>query len=143
VLKSWAVPKGPSLNPQEKHLAVQVEDHPLDYKNFEGTIPEGSYGGGTVMLWDKGNYYNIKEKNGVLVPFEQCLEDGHVEIFLDGEKIKGAYALVRMRGADSNQWLLIKMHDEYASARKNPVKTQNKSVKTGRTMAEIARKKKV
>lgn len=138
VLKSWAVPKGPSLNPSDKRLAIQVEDHPIDYKNFEGIIPEGSYGGGTVMVWDRGTYTNIKQKDGKLVPLKKCLEDGTVEIFLDGEKLKGGYALVRMKDTDNNQWLLIKMRDEYASARKNPVNTKNKSVKTGRTMTQIA-----
>lgn len=143
VLKSWAVPKGPSLNPSDKRLAVQVEDHPMDYKDFEGVIPEGSYGAGTVMVWDNGTYINIKQKDGELVPFKECLEMGTIEIFLDGEKLKGGYALVRMGNTDSNQWLLIKMRDEYASARKNPVNTKNKSVKTGRTMTQIALKKKV
>ncbi len=142
VLKSWAIPKGPSLNPSEKRLAVHVEDHPFDYKNFEGVIPEG-YGAGTVMLWDSGTYHNIKEKDGVLVPFDECLEKGTIEIFLDGEKIKGGYALVRMEKVEKDQWLLIKMHDEYASARKNPVNTKNKSVETGRTMTQISQKKKV
>lgn len=138
VLKSWAVPKGPSLNPSDKRLAIQVEDHPMDYKDFEGIIPEGSYGGGTVMVWDRGTYTNIKQKDGKLVPFKECLEYGTVEFFLDGEKLKGGYALVRMKDTNSNQWLLIKMRDEYASARKNPVNTKNKSVKTGRTMTQIA-----
>jgi len=141
VLKSWAVPKGPSLNPSEKRLAMQVEDHPMDYKDFEGVIPEG-YGAGTVMVWDRGTYHTIKEKDGKVVPFKKCLEDGTIEIFFDGEKIKGGYALVRMGGADSNKWLLIKMHDEYASARKNPTSTQNKSVKTGRTLAQITNEEK-
>jgi DNA ligase D-like protein (predicted 3'-phosphoesterase) len=141
VLLSWAVPKGPSLNPSEKRLAMHVEDHPMDYKDFEGVIPEG-YGAGTVMVWDHGTYTNIKQKNGKLVPFKQCLEDGTIEVFFDGEKIKGDYALVRMGDAQSKKWLLIKMHDEYASARKNPTSTQNKSVKTGRTMTQIANKQK-
>jgi len=142
VLKSWTIPKGPSFNPSEKRLAVHVEDHPMDYKDFEGIIPESSYGGGTVMVWDRGTYQNIKQKDGQLIPFRQCLENGTIEIFLYGEKIEGGYALVRMGDAHSNQWLLIKMRDEYASARKNPVNTKNKSVKTGRTMTQIAQKKK-
>lgn len=142
VLKSWAVPKGPSLNPSEKRLAVQTEDHPIDYKDFEGVIPEGSYGAGTVMIWDRGTYHNIKKKNGALIPFKQCLKDGTIEVFLHGEKIQGGYALVRMGDAHSKQWLLIKMRDEYASTRKNPVNTQNKSVKTGRTMTQIRQKEK-
>jgi DNA ligase D-like protein (predicted 3'-phosphoesterase) len=141
VLKSWAVPKGPSLNPSEKRLAMQVEDHPMDYKDFEGIIPQGSYGGGTVMVWDYGTYENIKYKDGQLIPFKTCLEHGTIEIFLYGEKIQGGYALVRMNRAKGNEWLLIKMRDKYASARKNPVNTQNKSVKTGRTMTQIAQNK--
>lgn len=143
VLKSWAIPKGPSLNPHDKRLAVQTEDHPMDYKDFEGIIPEGHYGAGSVMVWDRGTYQNIKEKDGKLIPFKECLEKGTIEVFFHGEKINGAFALVRMGNAENNQWLLIKMHDEYASSRKNPVNTKNKSVKTGRTMSQIAQKKKV
>jgi len=135
VLVSWAVPKGPSLNPRDKRLAIMTEDHPLRYGKFEGTIPEGEYGGGTVMIWDTGSYRNIKKKDGKLVPMDVCLEDGQIEIILDGERLQGAFALVRT--GREKQWLLIKMKDEYAS-RKSLVKSETTSAVTGRTMKEIA-----
>ncbi len=140
VLVSWAVPKGPSLNPTVKHLAVMTEDHPMEYANFEGVIPEGEYGGGPVMVWDTGTYRNIKEKDGKLVPMSTCLKNGQVEVFLEGTKLQGAFALIKTHFGDdrkNNQWLMVKIKDEYASAKKNPVNTQNKSVLTGRTMAQI------
>jgi DNA ligase D-like protein (predicted 3'-phosphoesterase) len=140
VLVSWAVPKGPSTNPKVKHLAIQTEDHPLSYGDFEGNIPQGEYGAGPVMVWDIGVYYNIKEDDdGKLIPMKQCLKDGRIEVFLEGHKIFGGYALVRTGKiiGERSQWLLIKMKDEYTDARRNPTNTQNKSVLTGRTMAEI------
>jgi DNA ligase D-like protein (predicted 3'-phosphoesterase) len=138
VLTSWAVPKGPSLNPAQKRLAVRTEDHPLEYATFEGVIPEGNYGAGTVMVWDTGTYKNIKKEDGTLVPMRECLERGTVEVWLDGKKLRGGYALIRTKGIYAKGgWLLIKMDDEYASARRNPVSTLNKSVLTNRTMTQI------
>lgn len=106
VLKSWAVPKGPSLDPKDKRLAVHVEDHPLAYGSFEGTIPEGEYGAGTVEIWDTGTYENAKPE-----PIEESLEKGRVEVILHGKKLKGTFALVRMQGEDNKNWLLIKTKD--------------------------------
>jgi DNA ligase D-like protein (predicted 3'-phosphoesterase) len=138
VLVSWAIPKGPSTNPEDKRLAIQTEDHPMDYGDFEGVIPEGNYGAGPVMVWDTGTYQNIKEVDGKLVPMERCLKDGRIEIFLYGQKLQGGYALIRMKSdAKKNQWLFIKMKDEHADKRRNPVSTQNKSALTGRTMKQI------
>lgn len=105
VLKSWAVPKGPSMNPKEKRLSIMVEDHPLDYANFEGTIPEGIYGAGTVGIWDKGKF----EIQG------GSLQAGKLDIFFHGKKLKGAFALTKMSGRD-NEWLLIKKKDKYADS---------------------------
>lgn len=140
VLVSWAVPKGFSLDPAVKHLAVQTEDHPYEYAKFEGTIPHGEYGGGTVMVWDIGTYQNIKEKDGKLIPMEQCLENGSVEFELAGKKLKGAFALVKMRGRGPNQWLLIKMDDKYANrTRATLPKSWDKSALTKRTMNQIAK----
>lgn len=138
VLKSWAVPKGPSLNPKDKRLAIMTTDHKMSYAKFEGVIPEGEYGAGTVMVWDNGTYKNIKEKDGKIIPIKKCLKDGSVEIFLYGKKIKGGFALVKMKNSDKN-WLLIKMKDEYADARKNILKSEPKSAKTDRTLKEIAK----
>ena len=135
VLKSWAVPKGPSLNPAVKRLAIVTDDHPMSYAKFEGVIPAGNYGAGTVMVWDIGTYQNIKEKDGKPVSMRECFKRGTIEIFLHGTKLMGGFALIRT--ARENQWLLIKMRDEYASARKNPVNTQNKSALTDRTMTQI------
>lgn len=137
-LKSWAIPKGPSTDPSDKRLAVEVEDHPLDYANFEGVIPKGEYGGGTVMVWDRGTYRNLREEGGKSTSMKQAYEKGLIEVWLDGEKLQGGYALKRFREGKKPQWLLIKMDDEGADARRNPTSTENKSVKTGRDMKTIA-----
>ena len=133
-LLSWAVPKGPSYNPRDKRLAVRVEDHPLDYRTFEGTIPKGEYGGGTVMLWDEG-YWEP------LVDVEEGLRDGDLKFVLDGHRLKGAWALVHMkpkgRERDDN-WLLIKEKDDYVQDEAG-IAGFDTSVQTGRTMDEIAR----
>ncbi|MFO7764216.1 MAG: DNA polymerase ligase N-terminal domain-containing protein [Wenzhouxiangellaceae bacterium] len=138
VLKSWAVPKGPSTDPSEKRMAIPTEDHPLKYADFEGVIPEGEYGAGTVLVWDRGPYRNITEKDGKTRPVEKALAAGHLLIELDGEKISGGYALHRTGSGDDARWLLIKMDDEHADARRNPVSTEPKSVKSGRTIEQIA-----
>jgi DNA ligase D-like protein (predicted 3'-phosphoesterase) len=137
VLKSWAVPKGPSTDPREKRLAIATEDHPLAYAGFEGVIPDGEYGGGTVLIWDRGPYDNITEKEGGLRPMADALKAGHVLVRLHGEKITGGYALQRI-DEDKDQWLLIKMQDDDADARRNPVSTEPRSVKTDRDLDDIA-----
>lgn len=136
-LKSWAIPKGISSNPSEKHLAIETEDHPLDYAEFEGVIPEGNYGSGTVMVWDIGTFKNIKTKNGKLVSLQECLKRGTIEIELDGKKLHGNYALIHTKLGDGRQWLLLKMKDEYANRR---ITNLNKSALTGRTMKQIGTK---
>jgi len=140
VLKSWAVPKGPSTDPSEKRLAVPTEDHPLEYADFEGVIPEGEYGAGTVLVWDTGPYRNLRaEKQGDdVASMEESLEQGKLEIWLEGEKLRGGYALVRTGKGKDARWLLIKMRNEGAHARRNPTSTEPKSVLTGRTLEEIA-----
>lgn len=136
VLASWAVPKGISTDPAIKHLAVPTEDHPYDYAFFEGTIPQGQYGGGTVMVWDIGTYTNIKEKNGKAVSMQQSYKMGTVEVALHGKKLHGNYALIRIGKQADNRWILLKMNDEYAHKK---IKNVTKSALTGRTMAQIAR----
>jgi|SRR6185312_5028262 len=116
-LKSWAVPKGPSMNPEDKRLAMMVEDHPYDYKDFEGTIPEGNYGAGLVEIWDKGYYTDIDEasKKGLAEKkLLKELEAGNLKFVLHGEKLKGEFALVKMKNMGKNAWLLIKHNDAYA-----------------------------
>ncbi len=140
VLKSWAVPKGPSTDPRTKRLAVPTEDHPLDYADFEGTIPEGEYGAGTVLVWDTGTYQNMKkdEETGEPISMADSLAQGHVIVRLAGKKLQGGYALIRTgRGGDA-KWLLIKMRDEHADARRNPTSSEPQSVLSGRTLDEIA-----
>ena len=129
VLKSWAVPKGPSMDPSVKRLAMQVEDHPVDYADFEGVIPEGEYGGGTVMVWDYGVYApeNVKKVS-------DGLKKGDLKFVLLGKKLKGSFVLVHTR---DRQWLLIKHKDEYASD-DEIAETEPFSVLTKRTLAEIA-----
>jgi DNA ligase D-like protein (predicted 3'-phosphoesterase) len=140
VLRSWAVPKGPSTDPRQKRLAVAVEDHPLDYADFEGVIPEGEYGAGTVIVWDAGPYRNLRrDDEGDEIPMKETLADGQVEVWLEGRKLSGGYALVhsRLGGKDEN-WLLVKMKDAGADARRNPTSTEPESVLSGRTLAEVA-----
>ena len=141
VLVSWAVPKGPSTDPSDKRLAIQTEDHPLDYADFEGCIPEGEYGGGTVMVWERGSYRNLRsgKEGSSSLSMEESLKDGLIEVWLDGDKLHGGYALKRIRKGKKPQWLLIKMDDEGADARRNPVSTEPDSVKTGRSIAQIAK----
>lgn len=138
VLKSWAVPKGPSTDPRDKRLAVQVEDHPLDYGDFEGVIPAGHYGAGTVMLWDRGPYRNLLAEKDPPVAMAEAWRRGLLEVWLEGDKLSGGYALKRFRQGAKPQWLLIKMNDERADARRNPVSTENRSVKSGLTLEQIA-----
>lgn len=139
VLASWAVPKGPSTDPREKRLAIRTEDHPLEYADFEGVIPEGQYGAGTVIVWDGGPYRNLMSEKVDPQNIAQSLEEGHVEVWLEGEKLRGGYALVRSNIGDSDEenWLLVKMADEAADARRNPVSTQPRSVLSGKTIAEL------
>ncbi len=138
VLKSWAVPKGPSTDPKERRLAVRTEDHPLGYAEFEGVIPEGEYGAGVVLVWDRGTYRNLTERGGREVPVSEAIESGHVKVWLEGEKIRGGYSLVRFRGGRGEGWLLVKMDDGEADARKDLTSTEPRSVLTGRTLEEIA-----
>jgi DNA ligase D-like protein (predicted 3'-phosphoesterase) len=139
VLKSWAVPKGPSTDPREKRLAMPTEDHPLDYIDFEGVIPEGHYGAGSVIVWDTGEYRNLTTKEGAEIPIEDALDRGHATVWLEGEKLKGGYALTRVAKGRSERWILVKMKDESADARRNPVNTQPESVLSGRTVEEVAK----
>ena len=148
VLVSWAVPKGPSTDPRERRLAIRTEDHPRAYRDFEGVIPEGEYGAGTVLVWDAGTYLNLKRDEdgedgrdeGSPPDVAQQVRDGHVTVWLEGEKLRGGYALHRTDpsgggGGDEGgeeRWLLVKMDD-----RRNPTITEPRSVASGRTMDEI------
>ncbi|MDX1658124.1 MAG: DNA polymerase ligase N-terminal domain-containing protein [Nitriliruptorales bacterium] len=141
VLKSWAVPKGPSTDPSEKRLAVRTEDHPLDYGDFEGAIDEDEYGGGAVIVWDLGPYRNLTTNDdGDLVPVTEAIESkGHARVWLEGEKLRGGYSFVHARvGGDDDNWLLVKEDDDEADARRNPTSTEPESVLTGRTVADVA-----
>jgi DNA ligase D-like protein (predicted 3'-phosphoesterase) len=138
VLKSWAVPKGPSTDPRDRQLAMPTEDHPLDYADFEGVIPEGEYGAGTVLVWDAGTYHNQSEHEGEPVLVEDALASGHLTVWLDGEKLHGGYSFTRMRRGKNEAWLLVKVRDEGADARRKPVRSQPESVLTGRTIEQVA-----
>lgn len=139
VLKSWAVPKGPSLNPQDKRLAMMVEDHPYDYRSFEGIIPKGNYGAGTVMVWDEGTYEPVEPVEGGIRQQQKILlkqlREGNLKFRLNGQKLKGEYALVRIKGKQENAWLVMKKKDEYASS--SDVTKKSKSVQSGKTLKEI------
>jgi len=134
VLKSWAVPKGPSLDPGVKHLAAHVEDHPVEYGGFEGTIPAGNYGAGSVMLWDRGTFELLGDISG-----EEQIKRGDLKFHLNGEKLKGDFALVLMKGrGKGNEWLIIKKRDEFA-AEGWDIESHAYSVLSGRSQEEIAR----
>jgi bifunctional non-homologous end joining protein LigD len=133
-LKSWAVPKGPSLNPKDKRLAIQVEDHPYDYKDFEGNIPAGNYGAGDVIVWDRGSYEaaDAEGEDSLL----KNLKKGAVSVILHGAKLKGEFSLVRLKRP--KQWLLIKKRDQFASAR--DVTRNDASVVSGRKLPDSGKK---
>ena len=141
VLKSWAVPKGPSTDPRDKRLAMPTEDHPMGYASFEGVIPKGEYGGGPVIVWDQGTYRNLTERDDHEVPMGEALRRGHAKFWLEGTKLRGGYALTRtpVGGSAREKWLLVKLRDEQADARRNPVSTQPESVISGRTIDEMRR----
>ena len=141
VVKSWAVTRGPSLNPEDKRLAVRTEDHPLAYGDFEGTIPKGEYGGGTVMLWDEGTWEPLPGKDP-----SKTIEEGHLHFFLHRTRMKGAWILIRLkpRGNErSENWLLRKVEDDHAGASGDLVDKALTSVRSDRTMVEIAAGKNV
>jgi bifunctional non-homologous end joining protein LigD len=140
VMKSWAVPKGPNLDPAVKRLAMQVEDHPIEYNAFEGTIPKGEYGGGTVMIWDRGTYTYGGDADDPVEGLRQGYAKGDLKIVLKGKRLKGSWVLVRTRRGDPKraQWLLIKHRDAAAEPGSEVVEECQTSVATGRTMDEIA-----
>lgn len=135
VLKSWAVPKGPSADPGQKRLAVPTEDHPFDYRSFEGVIPEDEYGGGTVIVWDDGTYRNLTDEGKR--PLGEAIERGHVSVWLEGEKLRGGWSLSRIRRGAKEAWLLVKQRDEHAGAARL-LDDEPRSVRTGRTVEEVA-----
>jgi DNA ligase D-like protein (predicted 3'-phosphoesterase) len=137
VLKSWAVPKGPSVDTREKRLAVPSEDHPLDYIDFEGRIPEGEYGAGSVIVWDIGTYENTTEVDGEEVPMAAALEKGHATVFLDGEKLLGGFALTRTGRGKNERWILVKMKDDFARPDLDILEAEPDSALTGRSVDEV------
>ncbi len=137
VLKSWAVPKGPSLNPADKRLAMMVEDHPFDYKDFEGIIPKGEYGGGEVIIWDNGTYHALstEDKKESERLMGEGLAKGEIKFVLNGSKLKGEFVLVKMKGRGENAWLLIKHRDSFAS--KENILEQANSVVSGNSIEDL------
>jgi bifunctional non-homologous end joining protein LigD len=141
VLKSWAIPKGPSLNPADKRLAMMVEDHPNDYKDFEGIISEGNYGAGEVIVWDNGVYMPIDgtpDKKENEKKLSAAFNKGDIKIVMLGKKLKGEFALVKMKSKADNSWLLIKKKDEYATSK--DITSQNKSVLSEKTIEDLKKK---
>ncbi len=138
VLKSWAIPKGPSLDPSHKRLAVMVEDHPFDYKEFEGVIPEGNYGAGSVIIWDRGFYHHLSDTNGKRSDtlLREGLKKGHITFILHGEKLRGEFSLVKIR-RDEKSWLLLKKKDRFATTQ--DILKENRSVVSNKTLENIAR----
>jgi bifunctional non-homologous end joining protein LigD len=139
VLKSWAIPKGPSLNPHDRHLAIMTEDHPLEYRHFEGAIPEGNYGAGNVIIWDQGTYQARKPGNDAIKELRKELKKGHITFIVHGKKLKGEFALIKLHGDDPKAWLLIKKGDEFASAQ--DVTAKDESVVSGKKVDELGGKK--
>jgi DNA ligase D-like protein (predicted 3'-phosphoesterase) len=135
VLKSWAIPKGPSLDPSKKRLAIPTEDHPIDYVDFEGIIPENNYGAGRVIVWDKGTYENKTEKNGQTISFKKAYDSGHITLILNGKKLKGEFALIRLKGND--KWLLIKKDDSFADRKNDILEEYPKSVLSDNIIDEL------
>jgi bifunctional non-homologous end joining protein LigD len=141
VLISWAVPKGPSYDPKTKRLAVHVEDHPLDYRTFEGVIPNAQYGAGTVIVWDEGTYRNLTEKNGKEVPVPAAVKAGHVSVWFAGAKLTGGWSFTRTGGGGGGKenWLMIKRADETADPKLDITESQPNSAVTGRSLDDVGR----
>ena len=137
VLRSWAIPKGPSLDTKTKRLAVPTEDHPLEYIDFEGMIPEGEYGAGTVIVWDIGTYENTTRADGAAVPIAEALERGHATFILSGEKLLGGYALTRTGRGKNERWILVKMKDDFARPDLDILEEEPDSALTGRSVDEV------
>lgn len=139
VLASWAVPKGLSTDPREQRLAIRTEDHPLAYADFEGHVPEGEYGAGEVIVWDIGLYRNLtQDDQGDERPVAAAIEAGHLKVWLEGDKLRGGFALTHARiGGDENNWLVTKLDDEGADARRRPASTQPESVLSGHTVDDL------
>ncbi|MDO8107855.1 DNA polymerase ligase N-terminal domain-containing protein [Isoptericola sp. b441] len=135
VLLSWAVPKGPSTDPREKRLATRTEDHPVDYADFEGRIPEGEYGAGEVIVWDAGTWRSTTQDDDGAVSVDEALGRGHLSFEVSGRKLTGGYTLQHLRGDD---WLLIKKGDDGSDARRNPTSTEPESVQSGLTVQDMA-----
>jgi bifunctional non-homologous end joining protein LigD len=136
VMKSWAVPKGPSLDPTVRRLAMEVEDHPISYNTFEGTIPKGEYGGGTVMLWDRGTYE--ADDGGGAESLRRGYEKGELRFVMHGKRLQGGFVLARLRRPGRPQWLLIKRRDDHAEADRDITAEATTSVVSKRTMDQIA-----
>jgi DNA ligase D-like protein (predicted 3'-phosphoesterase) len=135
VLKSWAIPKGPSMSPSYKRLAIQVEDHPIEYRDFEGVIPPAEYGAGTIMVWDFGTYKMLEGKDP-----ETMIQKGNIKFYLEGKKLRGGFALIRTGyQGNKNSWLLIKERDAFSRDEYDVAKEEPNSAKTGRTLEEISR----
>ncbi|MEV8317660.1 DNA polymerase ligase N-terminal domain-containing protein [Streptomyces sp. NPDC059900] len=147
VLKSWSIPKGPSTDPQDKRLAIPTEDHPLEYQDFEGIIPGGEYGGGTVIVWDHGTYRPTShDKRKRPVPFAQALENGHATFDLHGEKLHGQYALTRFHSREEKSgsagakptWLLVRTGSGHRAGGGTPDPRRARSARSGRTLRQVA-----
>jgi DNA ligase D-like protein (predicted 3'-phosphoesterase) len=141
VLKSWAVPKGPSDDPHDKRLAMPTEDHPMDYRDFEGAIAAGEYGAGAVIVWDEGSYLNLtSDRRGRPVPVAEAVRKGHVSFRLHGHKLHGGYSLTRFRGSDApgrEAWLLVKHADAQASRHPTPDPRRARSALSGHTLGQV------
>jgi DNA ligase D-like protein (predicted 3'-phosphoesterase) len=137
-LASWAVPKGPSTDPADKRLAMRVEDHGLDYADFEGMIPKGTYGAGAVIVWDTGPYRNLTEREGREVPMADALRDGHAVVWLEGDKLRGGWALTRIGQNRRERWLLVKRRDETADPGTDLVVERPESVLSGKTVEDLS-----
>lgn len=137
VLVSWAVPKGPSLNPKERRLAVRTEDHPLEYATFEGSIPAGQYGAGTVIVWEAGTYRNLKQEDPQHPPqtMAEALAAGQVTVWLEGHKLRGGFALIRTRtGGEEDNWMLVKMRDAEADETRDILRERPESILSDRSV---------
>jgi DNA ligase D-like protein (predicted 3'-phosphoesterase) len=135
-LKSWAIPKGPTADPAQKRLAMPTEDHPLEYEDFEGVIPQGEYGAGEVIVWDAGTYDNRShDRRGRELSVAEAISRGHVSVVLHGKKLRGGYSLTRMGRRGGQAWLLVKKADKFAGG--DPVTTSPESVKSGKTVDQL------